>query len=182
MVLTTLVAAAVMLGALLVLAANRPDHFRVARSTRVAAPPARVFAHIEDFRRWADWSPWASKDPAMKTTLSGAASGEGAVYEWQGNRAVGRGRMQIVQATAPTRIVIKLDFIKPFEAHNTAGFHLHGDGADTVVTWAVHGPSPFLSKLMGLFVDMDRMIGTDFENGLASLKEMVEAQVDGALD
>lgn len=179
MLMTILLVVAAALAALLIWAATRADHFRVERSTRVAAPPGVVFAHIEDFRCWADWSPWAKKDPAMKSILSGAERGEGAVYEWQGNNAVGRGRMQIVQAAAPTRIDIKLDFIKPFEAHNSAEFDLRGDGDHTLVTWAVHGPSPFLSRLMGVFFDMDRMIGADFEAGLANLKAVVEAQADG---
>jgi uncharacterized protein YndB with AHSA1/START domain len=158
----------------LIIAATRPDDFRVQRSTTINAPPERVYSQISDFRNWAAWSPYDQLDPAMQRTYSGSANGKGAVYAWEGNDKVGAGRMEIVDANAPTKVTIKLDFLKPFEAHNVAEFTLEPRGADTAVTWAMHGPSPYILKLMGLFVSMDDMIGKDFETGLASLKTVSE--------
>ncbi|HEX8167407.1 MAG TPA: SRPBCC family protein, partial [Beijerinckiaceae bacterium] len=169
---------AVAVAAVLVLAAKKPATFRIARSIRIAAPPQRIFALIDDFRAWSAWSPWEKMDPALKRTHGGAPRGTGAVYAWEGNRKVGQGRMEIVEASPPSRIAIRLDFLKPFEAHNTAEFTLvpEGDatGAVTEVTWAMTGPNVFMGKVMGVFVDMDRMIGRDFERGLANLKAAAE--------
>ena len=164
----------VLIGALLAYAATRPDSFRVERATVIKAPPAKVFALIDDFRQWAGWSPWEKLDPAMKRTHSGAASGKGAVYAWEGNGDVGAGRMEILETTAPSRVLIRLDFIKPFEARNTAEYTLRPEGEATRVTWAMYGPAPFVSKLMQVFVSMDAMIGKDFEQGLANLKALAE--------
>lgn len=144
------------------------------RSASIQAPPEKVFANIADFRRWPLWSPWEGRDPQMKRALSGAESGAGAVYAWEGNRQVGQGRMEILEATAPALVRIKLDFLKPFEAHNVAEYTLQREGAGTRVTWAMHGPQPFLMKLMGFFMSMDRMVGKDFEAGLARLKQVSE--------
>jgi uncharacterized protein YndB with AHSA1/START domain len=140
----------------------------------IKAPPAKVFALIDDFRQWAGWSPWEKLDPAMKRTHSGAASGKGAVYAWEGNGDVGAGRMEILETTAPSRVLIRLDFMKPFEATNTAEYTIQPEGEATRVTWAMYGPAPFLSKLMQVFVSMDKMIGKDFEQGLANLKALAE--------
>ena len=164
----------VLIGALLAYAATRPDSFRVERATVIKAPPAKVFALIDDFRQWAGWSPWEKLDPAMKRTHSGAASGKGAVYAWEGNGDVGAGRMEILETTAPSRVLIRLDFIKPFEARNTAEYTLRPEGEATRVIWAMYGPAPFVSKLMQVFVSMDAMIGKDFEQGLANLKALAE--------
>ena len=161
---------AVAVAAVLVLAAKKPATFRVARSIRIAAPPQRIFDLIEDFRAWSAWSPWERMDPDLKRTYAGAPRGRGAVYAWEGNRKVGQGRMEIVEASPPSRIAIRLDFLKPFEAHNTAEFTLAPEGDGTHVTWAMTGPNVFMGKVMGVFVDMDRMIGRDFERGLANLK------------
>lgn len=161
--------------ALLVLAATKPDSFRVERSATIAAPPEKVYALIEDFDRWRAWSPWEKLDPQMRRTRSGAAHGTGAVYEWAGNSKVGKGRMEITEATAPSRVTIDLLFLDPFEARNTAEFTLRPDGRSTTVTWAMYGPSNFMSKVMSVFVSMDRMIGGDFERGLANLKAIAEA-------
>jgi uncharacterized protein YndB with AHSA1/START domain len=158
----------------LVLAARKPATFRIARSTRIKAPPERIFALIDDFRAWSAWSPWEKMDPALKRSYSGAPSGRGAVYAWEGNRKVGQGRMEIVDAAAPSRVTIRLDFLKPFEAHNTTEFTLVPQGDSTEVTWAMTGPNLFVGKVMGLFMDMDRMIGRDFEQGLANLKAVAE--------
>jgi len=164
----------VLIGALLAYAATRPDSFRVERAAVIKAPPAKVFALIDDFHQWAGWSPWEKLDPSMKRSHSGAASGKGAVYAWEGNGDVGAGRMEILETTAPSRVLIRLDFIKPFEARNTAEYTLRPEGEATRVTWAMYGPAPFVSKLMQVFVSMDAMIGKDFEQGLANLKALAE--------
>ena len=158
----------------LVAAAMRPDDFAVQRSVSIQAPPEKIFPLINDFRQWPAWSPWEKLDPAMKRTLSGAASGPGAVYAWDGSGKVGAGRMEIKDATAPAKIGIQLDFTRPFEGHNITDFTLAPRDDATEVTWRMHGPAPFISKLMGLFVSMDRMIGKEFEAGLANLKAAAE--------
>jgi len=154
-------------------AALQPDRFRVERSTVIAAPPAAVYAQIDDFNAWARWSPWEKRDPAMQRTLGGAARGVGATYAWKGNDQVGAGRMTITEAAPAQRLVIRLEFLEPFAATNTAEFALQPQADGTKVTWAMHGPSPFLSKLMQVFVSMDAMVGKDFETGLANLKSVV---------
>jgi uncharacterized protein YndB with AHSA1/START domain len=166
---------AVGIGALIGYAASRPDSFRIERSTRIEAPPERVFMLLQDLRAWQSWSPWEGKDPALERTYSGAELGPGAVYEWSGNRAVGRGRMEVVEAHPPARLLIKLDFFAPFEAHNFAEFTLTPLGAATEITWSMYGPSPFMAKLMGLVFSMDKMVGKDFETGLANLKRRAES-------
>jgi len=159
---------------LLIFAATRPDIFRVQRATRIKAPPERIFALINDFHSWGVWSPYEKLDPNLKRTFSGAASGRGAVYEWEGNSKAGAGRMEITGTTLPSRITIQLDFMKPFEAHNVAEFRVDRQGDATDVTWEIHGPSPFMHKVMGLFFNMDKLIGKDFEVGLANLKSATE--------
>jgi hypothetical protein len=162
---------------LLIYAATKPDAFRVERSIAIKAPPDKVMALVGDLRGWTAWSPYEKKDPGMKRAYSGAAAGKGAAYEWDGNKEVGHGRMEILEAT-PSRVVIKLDFVAPFEAHNTAEFTaqpLADKGGDsTTVTWAMYGPSPYFAKVLHTVLDMDRMIGTDFEAGLQSLKAIAE--------
>ncbi|HEY8021999.1 MAG TPA: SRPBCC family protein [Thermoanaerobaculia bacterium] len=164
----------VLIVALLIYAATRPDSFRVERSTSIKAPPEKIYALIDDFRGWGAWSPWEKLDPAMKRTYSGAAQGKGAVYEWSGNSKVGSGRMEITGTSAPSQVTIQLDFLQPFEAHNVADFTLEPLGDATRVTWAMHGASPFMAKLMGVFVNMDKVIGKDFETGLANMKAAAE--------
>ena len=164
----------VVVAALLILAATRPDTFRVQRTARIKALPEKVFAFINDFHRWDLWSPWEKMDPAMKRTYSGAENGRGAVYAWEGNKKVGNGRKQITQSSSPTAIAIKLDLFKPFEAHNIAEFTLEANGDFTDVTWAMQGSNPYIAKVMGLFFNMDRMVGKDFETGLANLKTRAE--------
>ena len=159
----------------LIMAAMRPNEFSVKRSIGIRAPAERIFPLIVDFRQWPAWSPWEKIDPNMKRTLSGASSGPGAVYEWQGSSKVGQGRMEIREVAPPSKVVIQLDFIKPFEGHNITEFALAPSEGTTDVTWVMHGPSPFVSKVMGVFVDMDRMIGKDFEKGLAQMKVAAEA-------
>jgi len=165
---------AIAIAIVLILAATKPDTFSVRRVTTVRAPPEKIFPLINDFHQWGTWSPWEDKDPAMKRTYSGAGSGKGAVYAWDGNKNVGTGRMEILEVSAPSKIVIKLDFFKPFEAHNTAEFTMLPQGDATSLRWLMHGPAPFMSKVMQVFMNMDKMIGKDFEAGLAKLKKLTE--------
>jgi uncharacterized protein YndB with AHSA1/START domain len=159
---------------ILVFALTRPDTFSVQRTTTIHAPADKVFALINDFHRWGEWSPWEKLDPELKRTFSGAPAGVGTIYEWTGNSKVGAGRMEILKAAPATKLDIKLDFIKPFEGHNMAEFTLTPKGDETEVLWVMHGPAPFVSKLMGVFVSMDSMIGKDFEAGLANMKAAAE--------
>lgn len=159
---------------ILIYASTRPDSFRVERSTAMNAPAEKIFPYIEELKRWAEWSPYEGRDPAMKRAHSGAERGKGGVYEWDGNDTVGKGRMAIVDSTPLQKVVIKLDFLKPFEGHNTAELTVEPRGGQTIVTWAMYGPSSFTTKLIGTFMDMDDMIGRDFAAGLAKLKTVVE--------
>ena len=161
----------------LILASTKPDTFSVQRSIAVKAPAEKIFPLISNFHQWANWSPWENRDPAMKRTFAGSESGNGAVYAWDGNKKVGSGRMEILDASSPSRIVIKLDFFKPFEGHNTAEFSLRpqgGAGPATSVDWVMRGPAPFMHRLMQVFMNFDKMIGKDFETGLAKLKSLAE--------
>jgi hypothetical protein len=164
----------VLVAGVLAIAATKPDTFRVERSVSIQAPPEKIFPLIDDFHNWGAWSPWENRDPAMKRTHSGAARGKGAAYAWEGNNAVGSGRMTIAESSPPSKVTIDLDFLKPFEAHNVADFTLTPEGGATTVTWAMHGPSPFFSKVMQVFLSMDSMVGKDFEAGLANLKAAAE--------
>jgi hypothetical protein len=164
----------VVVAGILIYAATKPDSFSVQRSANIKAPPDKIFALIADLRGWSAWSPYEKKDPDMKRTFSGTASGKGAIYEWTGNKDVGQGRMEIIDVTTPSKVTIKLDFLKPFEAHNTAEFTMVPAGDNTTVTWAMYGPSPYVAKIMGTLFDLDKMIGNDFEAGLAALKTVAE--------
>jgi uncharacterized protein YndB with AHSA1/START domain len=163
-----------LIAVLLAYAATKPDTFRVERSASIKAPPEKIFALLNDFHRWDAWSPWEKKDPAMKRTFGAATSGKGAAYAWEGNGDVGQGRMEIAESAPPSRVAIKLDFLKPFETHNLVEFTLEPKGDSTSVTWAMQGPAPYISKLMQVFVNMDSMIGKDFETGLGNLKAIAE--------
>lgn len=156
------------------LALTKPDSFRVERKATIQAPPDKVFALINDFHQWPQWSPWEKLDPAMQRTHSGAAAGPGAVYAWQGNKEVGQGRMEIKASVPAQKVHIQLDFIEPIEAHNLTDFTLASQGAATEVTWAMYGPANFMTKLMSVFASMDSMVGKDFEQGLANLKAVAE--------
>ena len=159
--------------ALLLFAATRPGSFSVERRIVVQAPADKIQPFITDFRRWPAWSPWEKIDPAMQRTLGGAPAGVGATYAWQGNQEVGSGRMEVLSDT-PGKVRIQLDFIEPFEGHNTTDFLLMPSGSGTEVRWVMSGPATFITKLMGVFVSMDAMIGKDFEKGLAQLKAAAE--------
>jgi uncharacterized protein YndB with AHSA1/START domain len=165
---------AIAIAIVLILAATKPSTFSVRRATAVKAPPERIFSLINDFHQWGSWSPYENKDPAMKRTFSGAESGKGAVYGWDGNNNVGSGRMEILDTSVPSKIAIKLDFFRPFEGHNTAEFTMLPQGDATNVTWLMHGPASFMSRLMQVFINLDHMIGKDFEVGLANLKTLTE--------
>ena len=135
-----------------------------------------MFALINDFKSWTSWSPWEKKDPAMKRTYGAASSGKGAAYQWEGNGDVGKGSMEITQAVPPSKIELKLDFEKPFEAHNMVEFVLEPDAGGTRVTWSMQGPVPYFAKIIHVFLDMDKMVGGDFEKGLAGIRQIVEAR------
>jgi uncharacterized protein YndB with AHSA1/START domain len=169
---------AVAIAVVLIIAVAKPDTFSVQRATSIKAPPEKIFAWINDFHAWTSWSPYENKDPAMKRSYSGAASGKGAVYGWEGNKNVGSGRMEILDSSMPSKIVIKLDFFTPFEGHNTAEFTMLPQGevtnGTTNVVWLMHGPASFMSKVMQVFMNLDTMIGKDFEAGLANLKRLGE--------
>ena len=158
----------------LILAAIKPGRFSVRRDIVVRAPAEKIFPLIADFHQWGSWSPYENKDPVMKRTYAGTANGKGAVYAWEGNKNVGSGRMEITDAPAPSKVVIKLDFLVPFEAHNTAEFTMLPQGDGTKLSWLMHGPAPFISKLMQVFMNIDKMVGKDFEVGLANLKKLAE--------
>ena len=171
---TIAIVVAALIAGVLVFAATRPDNFRVERSVTIKAPPEKIYPYFDDFNRWAAWSPWEKLDPAMKRSFSGPPAGKGSVYSWEGNSKVGEGRMEILESSPSSKLLIKLDFIKPFEGHNTTEYTLVPSGGMTQVTWAMYGPAPYVSKLMGVFVSMDSMIGKDFEAGLANLKAAAE--------
>ena len=174
MLKTILITIVVLIAGVLIYAATRPDSFRVQRSTILNAPPEKIAPLIGDFHHWEAWSPWEKLDPAMQKTYSGAPAGKGAVYEWSGNSKAGAGRMEILDASS-SKVSIRLDFLKPFEAHNLTDFTLDPQpGGGTRVNWDMHGPMPYLSKVMCLFVSMDKLVGKDFEQGLANLKTVAE--------
>ena len=165
---------AIAIAIVLILAARKPSTFRVTRAASIRAPADRIFPLINDFHQWVTWSPYENRDPALKRTYQGAQNGQGAVYAWDGNKNVGAGRMEILDTQAPSKIVIKLDFFKPFEGHNTAEFTMLPQGDAINVTWTMYGPAVFMSKLMQVFMNLDHMIGRDFEVGLANLKKLTE--------
>lgn len=155
--------------------AMQPAEFRVTRTATISAPAPVVFAQVNDFHKWVAWSPWEKIDPAMKKTYEGAPAGAGAISTWAGNRDVGEGRTTIVDSRPNELIRIKLEMFKPFAATNTVEFTFKPEGNQTVVTWGMAGKSNFVTKAIGLFMDMDKMVGGDFEQGLAQLKSVAEA-------
>lgn len=165
---------AVLVMAILAFAATRPDTFHVERTVSMKALPEKVFPLINDLRAQAQWSPWEKLDPKMKKTLSGPETGKGAAYEWDGNSEVGKGRIEIVDAVAPSSVTLKLDMLEPMEGHNTVEFKIAAKDGVTYVTWAMHGAQPYIGKLFSVFVDCDKMVGAQFESGLASLKAIAE--------
>ena len=171
---TILIILVVIIAAVLVYAATRPNDFVTARTASIKAAPEAIFPLINDFRRWSVWSPYEKLDPEMKRTFSGADSGKGAAYAWEGNAKAGKGRMEIVNSVPSSLVSLKLDFEKPFKANNTVEFTLKPAGNATTVTWAMRGRYPFMAKLIGVFMNFDRLVGKDFETGLANLKRATE--------
>lgn len=149
--------------------ATRPADFRIVRSRTVAAPPDVVHAYVNDFHKWSEWSPWEKLDPAMKKEYSGAPAGTGAAYHWSGNSDVGEGHMTITDSRPAQSVTIRLEFLKPFAATNTTQFDFAPSGSGTQVTWAMNGHNNFIAKAFSAFMDMDKMVGGDFEKGLAGL-------------
>lgn len=164
---------------LLAVIATRPDSFRVERSAEIGAPAAAVFPLVNDFHQWAGWSPWDKLDPAMKRTYEGSPVGAGAIYTWAGNKDVGAGKMTILESQPDQQVHILLEFLKPFPATNTTRFTFSPSGSATKLTWSMEGKANFMSKAFGLFMDMDKMIGKDFENGLAGIKRIAESSAAG---
>lgn len=151
------------------------DTYTVERSTLIQAHPTYIYDQIADFRNWPRWSPWEGVDPDLQRTYAGADSGVGAVYAWSGNRRAGRGRMEIVDASEPTRVGIDLIFEKPFKSHSDTAFAIAPSGDSARVTWTMTGPRTLATKVMGIFTSMDAFLGPDFERGLAQLKAIAEA-------
>jgi uncharacterized protein YndB with AHSA1/START domain len=171
----------VLIAALLAYAATRPDNLHVGRSARIEAPPEKVFPLINDFRQWQSWSPWERLDPTMRRSFSGPEAGKGAVYEWEGNKKVGAGRMEMIDSFAPSKALIKLDFIKPFEGHYMTEFTVEPEAKGSNVKWEMHGPNSYMSKLMGVFMNMEKMIARDYDKGLAAMKAVAEGAAPPAV-
>jgi len=176
MLTKVLIALAVIVIVFVVVVAMRPSEYRVARTITISAPAPAVFAQVNDFHKWNAWNPWAKMDPAMKQTYEGAPAGTGAVYTWTGNRQVGEGRMTLTESRPPDLIRINLEFLKPFAATSTAEFTFRPEGQRTAVTWSMVGNLNFVAKVIHLFVGMDRMIGANFEKGLADMKSVAEGR------
>ena len=175
MVKKILIAIAVIIVAFVVVVAIQPSEFRIVRSVTMSAPPPAVFAQVNDFHNWQAWSPWAKLDPAAKATFEGPPAGTGAIFKWAGNEEVGEGSMTITESRPSDLIGIKLEFLEPFEATNTAQFTFKSEGDQTTVTWSMEGQNNFIGRVVCLFMNMDKMVGGQFEQGLASMKSVVEA-------
>jgi uncharacterized protein YndB with AHSA1/START domain len=170
---TILLIVAAVIAALLIYAATKPDTFRLQRSATIAAPPEKVFALINDLRQFNTWNPFAKMEPTVVITYDATSAGVGGAYNWKGEKT-GEGRMQITESVPAQRVSAKLDFTKPFEAHNNVDFTVQPQGSGSTVTWAMHGPMPYLNRVMTIFFDMDKTVGKDFEAGLANLKALAE--------
>ncbi len=166
----------VVLLTVIVIVLLQPDEFRIERSVVMNAPASAPFTQVNDFHNWEKWSPWAKLDPAMKVTYEGPASGVGAIYSWAGNSEVGEGRMEILESKPNELIRIKLDFIKPFPSTCDTVFAFRPDGSNTFVSWTMTSKKNFIAKTFHLFVNMDKMLGGDFDKGLASMKSVVEGK------
>jgi hypothetical protein len=174
MIVIIVAAVALFAGGVLAYAATKPDVFRVQRSLDIGAPAEKVYSILIDVRRSPEWSPYEKKDPDMKRSYSGAPSGKGMIYEWDGDKNVGAGRIEIIEAMPPREVTLKLDMIRPFNARNIVDYRIEPAGDGSRVTWEMHGPMPLPAKVVSIFVDMDKMVGKDFEEGLANLKSVAE--------
>ncbi len=170
-----LITVAIIISVLAVVVALQPAEFRVARSAIMSAPAQVVYAQVEDLRKWEAWNPWQKIDPAMKLTFAGPATGPGASYSWVGNNQVGEGRLTIIESRPNDLVRIKLEFMKPFAATNTAQFTFKPEGDKTAVTWSMQGNNNFIAKALHLVMNMDKMVGGQFEKGLADMKLVAEA-------
>ena len=171
---------AVLVGVVLLYAATKPDTFHVERSISIQAPPEKIYAVLNDFHQSASWSPYEKKDPAMKRAFTGPDSGKGSVYHFEGNKEVGKGKLTITETIPSSKVVLALDMVEPFEGHNTVEYTLDAKGGSTEVTWAIHGQQPYIGKVVSLFIDCDKMIGKDFEAGLANLKAFSETNLNAS--
>jgi uncharacterized protein YndB with AHSA1/START domain len=172
MTILLIIAAAIV--ALLIYAATRPDAFTIWRTININAAPEKIFPILNDFRAWPTWSPYEKIDPGMQRTLGAITQGKGATYAWAGNGKVGAGNMELTASNPPSLVALDLNMLKPIKASNKVTFTLTPNGNLTTVTWAMQGRSPFISKLMGVVMDMDKMVGGQFDEGLANLKRLVE--------
>jgi uncharacterized protein YndB with AHSA1/START domain len=175
MLVKILIGLAALVVLLVVVVALQPSEFRITRTATVAAPPSAVFAQVNDFHKWEAWSPWAKLDPAARNTFDGAPAGSGAVFAWAGNGQVGEGRMTIIESRPDELVRIKLEFMKPFAATNTAEFTFKPDGERTAVTWSMYGHNNFIGKAVCLVMNMDKTLGGEFDKGLAAIKSVAEA-------
>lgn len=171
-----LVAVVAILAVFAVVVSMQPSEFRIARATTISASPAELFARVNDLHAFQEWNPYAKKDPTMKQSWEGPAAGPEAVYRWSGNDEIGEGSMKILESRPNELVRLELAFIKPFQATNTVDFTFVPKGDETVVTWAMTGNNGFMAKAAGLILDMDAMVGTDFEKGLADMKSLAEGQ------
>jgi uncharacterized protein YndB with AHSA1/START domain len=175
MLKTILITLVVIVVVFIVVASMQPSEFSVTRTATISAPPPAVFAQVNDLHKWEEWSPWAKRDPAAKKTYEGPSAGTGAIYRWAGNKEVGEGSLTITESRPNDLIRMKLEFLKPFQATNTVEFTFKPQGDQTLVTWTMMGKNNFIAKVLHLFMDMDKMVGGDFEKGLAQMKSVVEA-------
>ena len=175
MIIYILIALAAIIVIFVIMVALQPAEFRIVRSASISAPPAVVFAQVNDLHKWQEWSPWAKMDPAAKNTFEGPPAGTGAAFRWAGNNKVGEGTMTITESRPSELIRFKLEFLEPFKATNTAEFTFKPEGNQTAVTWSMFGKNNFMAKAFGLFVNCDKMVGGQFEKGLADLKSLAEA-------
>jgi hypothetical protein len=165
---------AALVAVLVVVIATRPPAFRVARTAKIAAPAGVIFSFVNDFREWPKWSPFVKYDPQAKLTYEGPATGVGSVYKWDGNKQAGSGIASIIESRAGELVTIKLEFLRPFKATNTAEFTFRPEGDETLVTWSMHGKNNFMAKAFHMIVNCEKMIGGDFEEGLGNLKALAE--------
>jgi len=174
MLKTIAIIVVLLIGGVLLYAATQPDTFRIHRTASIKAPPDKIFALINDLRRFNTWNPYERKDPNLKGSYSGAVSGKGAVYAFAGNQDVGKGSVEITDSAPPHKVSMQLHMIEPMEARNNVEFTIEPRGDSTSVTWAMHGPVSYFGKIVHLFLNVDRMVGGDFEAGLANLKAVAE--------
>lgn len=177
MIKNLVLAAAAAVVAVIAIAAWRPDTYHLVRSIQIERTPEAIYPLIADLRRHVEWSPWEQRDPDIRRGYSGSASGVGAVYAWNGNDEVGQGRMEVIEAQPPTRLRILLDVLRPVQSRNTSLFDLVPEADGTRLTWTMEGPNPFLSRLMQVFVSLDRLVGSEVDLSLSRLKQAAEREV-----